>query len=131
MELKKPIKFDYSERELEEYKGKLSSALIENGIDTAYTITNADAKNYIANWAEENIIKKEMHFKLQGYTFKFASLNLGVYNKDNDETSIKTFPIVNKYKGHNLVETIYFSLDKDGAILDKVIKVKNSSIILN
>ncbi len=131
MELKKPVYNDYSKQEMDKYKGKLATALLEEGVSTDYTFKNPEAQNYIANWAKEHIIDKEMHYKLQGFTFRFANLNLGVRNNDNSESEIRTFPVINKYKGHNIVETIYFALDKDGAILDKTILVKDKIITLN
>lgn len=131
MEIKKPIKIDYDKNELEEYKGKLATILLDEGIDTNYTLTNANAKNYIANWAKEHIVEKEMHYKLQGFTFRFATLSLGAYNSEIADNELRSFPIINKYKGHNLIETIYFVIDKDEVVSDKILRVKNNIITLN
>lgn len=108
---------------IEDYKARLGHALSSNGISCDEIANNTEYKNFIYQYADEELIKKEMRHKLMGETYRMAVTDLEKYSSNSEKTKL-LFPIINKYHGHSLVETFYFAKDNDGIKVCSVPVVK-------
>lgn len=110
MEIKKAPFIPYSEKQFNSYKTNLTDRLIQYGLDCDQIIAHPTAKSFIAAYAENEVIneRKDLSRKLQGITMKFTHMDIQV-GKEN----VRTFPIINEYKGHHIMKTYYFY--EDGA----------------
>lgn len=116
----------YTARQFEAYKRRLATELYENGLDADSIAVNADYMNYIANYIDDNLIKKKEHYALQGIVHKLAHMDIS-----SENTKIaKLYPIVNEYKGHDLQKTMYFSKDSTRSIQVITVPVLESTIVI-
>ena len=115
----------YTEQQFNAYKKRLAEALIKHGMDSYTLYNDADMKSFINNYVQDHIIDKKDHYALQGIVMKLANMEINYSNRDT-----RSYPIINKYKGHDLIETIYFGKDENNSISVYTIPVVESSIIL-
>lgn len=114
---------------MDDYKTRLAKGLMNEGIDCDYVNDNSNAKELISKWVEDNITSRDLQNKIMGITYKFSYLDLDKHSKA-EENERNIYPIINKYQGHNLVDTTYFVMDKNGALDARVIPLKKSKIII-
>lgn len=120
----------YTNLEIESYKKRLASSILTNmAIDCEYLIKNSSAKEYISKYTEEVILKPDMKNKIMGITFKLVNMKLKHYSDDGEKSEI-LYPVINKYKGYDLIETLFFRLDTNGTIDTQIIPMIERKIIL-
>ncbi|MCM1213973.1 MAG: hypothetical protein NC548_05585 [Lachnospiraceae bacterium] len=110
---------------METYRGKLAATLLEHGCHSVEIEKHPDLKQYIENYATKNVLECKVKDAIVGIVKKLALLNA---NLPNNETV--TYPIIHTYRGHNLVETTIFYIDKDGNPTHEVIPLQQSSLII-
>jgi hypothetical protein len=119
------MSISYSERQFNDYKKRLTDALLSEGLSADIINDNSSYKQYIADYVDDNIVKQKTHYALQGITHKLAHVDI------NFHESGKVYPVVNEYKGHDLQKTMYFSKDSNDSIIAKEISVIESKILLS
>lgn len=117
-----------TKNDMDNYKTRLANALLKDGIDCDMVNDDALTKQFISNWANDNIISKNTQNRIMGITYKFSYLDLDKHSK-TEESERRTFPIINKYNGHNLIDTTYFAVDGE-TLSSKVIPLNNLIVTL-
>ena len=121
----------YTVKEFLDFKNRLGVLISEDGLSCDDTLKNSYYANYITNFVEANYIRKHRENILDGFTYKLHLLTLGRYNHIVGCRVETKFPVVQKFKGHFLVSTIYFAHGgTPNEIIAKEVKVKQSAIIL-
>ena len=118
----------YTKKELEKYQYQLINILSKSGITCEMINNNAYYKNFIANYVESEIVNKIHKFALQDITHKFIHMNISMV-KNNKNTEY-IYPVINRYKGHNLLESILYVIDSNEVITTRTVPFRDSSIIL-
>ena len=97
----------YNKTANEEYKTRLATALLKNGIATDYFNEegNTDIKLYVTNFVNDVITERANRDRIMGITYKLAQTSI-----HNSESEV-LYPVINKYQGHLLIETYYFALE--------------------
>lgn len=120
----------YTNLEIESYKKRLASSILTNmAIDCEYLIKDSSAKEYISKYTEEVILKPDMKNKIMGITFKLVNMKLKHYSDDGEKSEM-LYPVINKYKGYDLIETLFFRLDSNGTIDTQTVPMIEKKIIL-
>ncbi len=119
----------YSDSVIEDYKHRLGRALSQEGISSKDIEESSDIKEFMSNYVQENIVDSEMRNKLQGFTFKLSNIYLDQYGTSGEVEKLM-FPVINKFKGYGLIETIYFTKRKDNTISTVVVPMLKSKIII-
>ena len=126
MEIKPAGRIPYTEQVWIQYKERLANTLREKALDTEEIFNDPDAKNFITNYMENELMseKKDAERLILGLNIRLAHMEL--------ETSEgkRVFPIVNEYKVHHLMKTYYFYRDEDHSIKMGTVEVVKKSIIL-
>ena len=111
------------DRVMIEYKGRLAQSLLDHGCHQAVIEEHPDLKQYIENYATENVINCKTKDALVGIVKKLALLNAKLPNNVT-----VTYPIIHTYRGHNLVETTIFYIDAEGHPTHEVVPLQKSSL---
>lgn len=119
---------EYTPKEFIEFKKRVGVLVAADGISCNECLQNAEYKNFIANYTNKHFIKDAASNILERYTYKLNTLTLGSYTVVGKMTV--DYPVVQQFKGHFLVKTIYFAKGLNGEILVKEIYVKEKPIIL-
>jgi len=110
--------------DLAHYKETLGNLLREHMMTADKIAQDSDMKTYIENYAMENVINCKAADALLGIVKKFAHMEI----KDANGTLV--FPIIHAYKGHNLLNTVFFYKDENGACTTGTVQIKPSTIII-
>lgn len=102
----------YDEKTIKDYKARLAAALVKDGLSADTIATSTMYKEYLIRFAEDNIIAPQAKDRIMGITYKMAVMDLDILG--TGATEYQSFPIINKFKGHNLIESIYFRKDGTG-----------------
>lgn len=118
----------YAMEQVIDYRKKLAEAISKNGLSNDEIMKDSAVKEFISNYTQKRIVEDRIKNTIAGITIKLVNIDLGEYNRNPNKVSV-SYPIINKYKGHNLVESIYFSKEKDEVHINVVPFISASIII--
>jgi len=135
MELKGP---DFSRNCLENYtkdnyksfKIRLARALAQDGVSSEMLMDNEHSglRQYIINFVQDKIINNKKKDALQGITYKL--MDTTIEGESTGVSTTRTYPVINKYQGHLIEETIYFQLCPDNLVKTCSIPYVEQNIII-
>lgn len=128
-QIKKPIIIDYTEKEIEDYKYRLGYALSTRGISCDDVLQNSNYKVNIISYTQKEIIDKKHIHDLARETYRMANTDVKTYGSDA-EGSLKMYPVINRYKGHNLISTIIFTKGIGNDVKVEEIPVRKNKLII-
>lgn len=116
-----PVPHDYTELNIYSYKQRLALALVNGAVSSDMLLEekNGELRKYITNYVEEVFKTSKVQNDIERVTYKLV--NSSIHGIDNDNAGVvKTYPLINKFKGHLLVETFYFKIVGQHVIVDSV-----------
>lgn len=116
-----------NEHTQESYRQRLATALNVDGLDCDSILLQMDKMIILKNMVDELFIAKKDEYAREGITHKLAYVNLASYSSTGPYCN-KRFPVINKYHKHNLIETLYLSVDSLGATEIKGVPMKEVSV---
>ena len=115
----------YSSIQMESYRNRLKKALATDGVSSRDIVNNTDYKTFISNYVQTNVIATERADAIAGYVNRLANMEFLARG-----TVAQEFTIINRYRGHHLIETIYFAKDGDNLSTKRIKVIPDASSIL-
>lgn len=122
---------DYTETNYKSYKARLAKALVTDGVSTDMFLEEkySNLRQYIIQYVQEVLINNKAKDALNGITYKLA--NTTIQGESTGVATDRTYPVINRYQGHLIEETLYFRLRPDGTVDIQHIPYAESTIIIN
>ena len=105
----KPVSI-YTSSQWTGYQDRLKKTLYNEGATAVQISSNTEYKNYVANYVQENVVDATTRNAILGIVHRLANIEL----TKGDEKSV--YPIINEYKGHDLIRVHYFRVNKSGEL---------------
>lgn len=116
----------YTKKQFEDYQHRLAATLISEAMSGEQVGNDPNAKQFIEKFVKDNVLESKPKDLILGYTYHAAIMEVKAFEKSSLRESIN-YPILNKYKGHDLIETIFFKKTEDGSYGIGIVEVKPST----
>lgn len=113
----------YTKAQMDAFKERLAKAIYAKGIPADEIVNRTEYKTFISNYAQTEIIDKKMKHALQGISHRFSNME---FRFNGGDKPTRTYPVINEYKGHDLIKTYYFAKSTDGQISVESVSVIDS-----
>jgi len=118
-----------SKREFNNFKIRLEREIIVRGLTCRELEKDTEAKNFVSNFANVNILDRETSNKIQNITYKFAHIEISKRSSSKEDSL--EFPVINKYIGSELEGSFFFEKCDDGKIQEVFIETRPKIIRIN
>ena len=125
--IKAPGRIPYTEKQWNDFKEKMSATLRENALDSDEIFNDPNAKNYIVNYMQTEILseKSDNERLILNINIRLAHLTI------ETATGKRVFPVILYYRGHHLFKMSYFYRDKlNNSIKMGTLEVNPKQIII-
>lgn len=123
--IKKPNVHEVSKTSINEYKETLAKLLIHHQMSADTIAADNEMKQYIENYAVNEVINVKTKDAIQGIVKKFAHMEVRL-----PDGNTQIYPVIHCYKGHNLASTTFFYKDTEQRPTHGTIEIERSPIII-
>lgn len=116
----------YTKAQFESFKKRLTLAIMQDALDAPTIANNSAYKEYISNYVQKEVFDKATELAMmERIVRKLAHMSI-----DTPLGGQREYPVINEYRGHDLINTYYFGLDKDKNVKAKCVPMLITPIII-